>query len=156
MFQNNMCTETTLGEFAISLVLVKFRLNQSMLKLKEGISGLLKGNVFTDGNKTSVPVPIFLPTCRDARFTKSGKRLHEFQQWKQFRLHGTSRFEFFIRQISKITIFFLKNSLKNVLCAKIRNSLVGCCDRTHFKLLESDCNMRRLVHYQHYLQLQNV
>ena len=53
---------------------------------------------------------------------------------------------FLIRQISKITLFFLKNSLKNVLCAKGRNCLVGCCDRIHFKLLESDCKMRNLVY----------
>ena len=51
----------------------------------------------------------------------------------------------------KSPIFFLE---KLVPCANIRNCLVGCCDRTHFKYLESDCNMRRLVYYRHLLQLQ--
>ena len=51
---------------------------------------------------------------------------------------------FFIMQISKITNIFPKNSLKNVLCVKIQNCWVRCCDRTHFKYLESDCKMCRL------------
>ena len=55
----------------------------------------------------------------------------------------------------KSPIFFLKKTLlKNERCANIRNCLVGCCDRTHFKLLESDCNMSRLVDCRHFLQLQ--
>ena len=51
---------------------------------------------------------------------------------------------FFIMQIGKIADIFPKKLLKNVPCANIGNCLVGCCNRTHFKLLESDCNMRRL------------
>ena len=49
----------------------------------------------------------FTVLSRAAMFTKFGKRLHKLQQPKRFRLHGTSRFDFFIRQISKSTIFFL-------------------------------------------------
>ena len=61
----------------------------------------------------------------------------------------------FIMQIGKIAdIFPKKTLLKNLPCQNIRNCLVGCCDRTHFKLLESDCNMRRLVDNRHFLQLQ--
>ena len=38
------------------------------------------------------------------------------------------------RRSVKSPIFFLKkSSLKNVPCANIRNCLVRCCDRTHFK-----------------------
>ena len=43
---------------------------------------------------------------RAATFTKFGKRLHEFQLPKRFRLHGTSRFDFFIMQIGKIADIF--------------------------------------------------
>ena len=87
---------------------------------------------------------------RAATFRKFGKRL----QPKRFRLHGTSRFDFFIMQIGKVADIVHKKSLKNVTCANIQKIFVGCCDRTHFKLVESDCNMRRLVYYQHFLQLQ--
>ena len=37
---------------------------------------------------------------------------------------------FFTMQIGKIAHIFPKKLLP---CANIRNSLVGCCDRTHFK-----------------------
>ena len=58
---------------------------------------------------------------RAAMFTKFGKRLQEFQQLKQFRLHVTSRLNFFIMQIGKIADIFPKNHLKNVTCANIQN-----------------------------------
>ena len=62
---------------------------------------------------------------------------------------------FFIRQISKIAIFFLKKALlKNVLVRKLEIVWLGIVIELIFKLFESDCNMCRLVHYRHYLQLQ--
>ena len=56
---------------------------------------------------------------------------------------------FFIRQISKITEIFPK--MHFVLIFEI--AWLGVVI-THFKLLESDCNKCRVVHYRHYLQLQ--
>ena len=50
--------------------------------------------------------------------------------------------------IGKIAdIFPKKNLLKNVPCVNIQNYLDGCCVRTHFKLLQPNSNMLRLIDY---------
>ena len=62
-FQNNVRPDTTLGEFAIILVFVISCEPVNVETLKVGISRLKKRSVFTDGNKTIIPGPIFLPMC---------------------------------------------------------------------------------------------
>ena len=61
-FQNNLFAETTLGEFAISLVHV-ISCEPVNVETESRNFSTLKRNMFTDGNKTSITVPIFLPTC---------------------------------------------------------------------------------------------
>ena len=57
----------------------------------------------------------------------------------------------------KSPIFFLKkSSLKNVPCANIRNCLVRRWDRTHFKLFQPDCNMRRLINNRHFFSVSSL
>ena len=80
-----------------------------------------------------VGLPHLYVVGRAATFTKFGKRLHEFQLPKLFRLHVTSRF-FFHMQLRKIAnIFHKKPFEKCTLCEYSKLFLVGCCDRTHFK-----------------------
>ena len=54
-FQNNMCAETTLGEFAISLVLVISCEPVNVETERRNYSDL-EAQWFTDGNKTIIPV----------------------------------------------------------------------------------------------------
>ena len=61
-FQNNMCTETTFGEFAISLVLV-ISCEPVNVETESRKTLNWKCSMFIDGNKTIIPVPIFQPTC---------------------------------------------------------------------------------------------
>ena len=56
-FQNNMCAETTLMEFAISLVLV---ISCEPVNVETDFSDLEAQCIYI---KTIIPVPIFLPTC---------------------------------------------------------------------------------------------
>ena len=62
-FQNNMCTETTLREFSISLVLDISCESVNVVTESRSFSAFEKCRVFTDGNKTIISLPIFLPTC---------------------------------------------------------------------------------------------
>ena len=67
-FQNNMCAETTLGEFAISLVLViscePILCEPVYVETESRNVSFLEAQLvnFTDDNKTIIPVTIFLPT----------------------------------------------------------------------------------------------
>ena len=57
-----MCAETTLGKFAISLVLV-ISCEPVNVETESKNFSALKRSMFTDGNKTIISVPVFLPTC---------------------------------------------------------------------------------------------
>ena len=61
-FQNNICPETTLREFTISLVHV-ITCEPVNVETESRNFTLKKCSVFTDANKTIIPVSIFLPKC---------------------------------------------------------------------------------------------
>ena len=60
-FQNNMCAEATLGEFAISLVLV---ISCEPVKVESEIGNSQKKSAFADGNKNNHRDSLFQYYCQ--------------------------------------------------------------------------------------------